>query len=153
MKSENFQNVFDKESSSPLQSADENMVLRAAKLSGADYLVMVETFLKPTMVLKKLEGASPNPSGKPETVTVKDLTVSTRGINTKTGRVDWAGMASFPEAISRVDDKLTLLTWDALETAWGTTSRFTVDELAKLHRQQIQSPYIDLLTLPAGGMQ
>jgi len=150
MDPERFQQVFDREYSMPLASAKEPQILHAADLAGADYLVMTETFLKPTMTLQKIGGESPSSGTSPTTLTVKDLTVAIRGLNAQTGHVDWAGMASHPEAISKTDKKLTLLTWDALATAWGALPRKTQGELFKLHRQLLDSPAIDILTYPQG---
>ena len=147
---ENFQRVFDQEFSIPLTSAKEPQLLHAANLAGADYLIMIETFLKPTMVYQKIDEELPSSRTSPKTLTVRDLSVAIRGLNAQTGHVDWAGMASYPEAISGTDEKLTLLTWDALATAWGAVPRSTQGELLKLHRQLLDSPAIDILTFPQG---
>lgn len=125
---------------------EEAQLLHAAKGADADYLVVVDTIITPTMVLRRVDRNPSQEGDVTETVTVQKLTVSVRGVNVETKKVDWSGLASYPEAISEIDQKLLTLTWDALGVAWGVQSSYTPGELRVLKEYQLMNPAIDIQT-------
>lgn len=129
---------------------NETQLLYAAKHAEADYLVIVDTIITPTMVLQRIDRKPYQEGNVTETVTIHTLTVSVRGINVETNTVDWSGLANYPEVISDIDQKLRTLTWDALGVAWGVQSPYTPGELRDLKHYQFMNPAIDIHTFPQG---
>jgi len=127
---------------------EEAQLLHAAKGVDADYLVLVDTIITPTMVLRRVDREPSQEGDGTETVTIQKLTVAVRGVNVETKKVDWSGLASYPEAISEIDQKLRTLTWDALGVAWGVQSTYTPADLRDLKSYQLMNPAIDKQTFP-----
>ncbi|RMH09821.1 MAG: hypothetical protein D6704_00550 [Nitrospirae bacterium] len=131
----------------PFSKANEKQAMQVAHLVRAKYVVAVETFLKPVGSFKNTEQSAKHP----KSTAVYKIIVVIRGLNVKTGNVDWAGMAVDPEAISDIDQKLRFLTWDALSKAWETESLFTSTQLRQLRQYQIHSPALESLIIPNTG--
>jgi hypothetical protein len=50
---------------------------------------------------------------------IHGVDVTVRGVNVRTGQIEWQGRAHYPEGIDPPADALTMLVCQALATAWG----------------------------------
>jgi hypothetical protein len=121
MEPSELQQVFDKETIRVNRSfADEQNAIRVAKQLGVALVVFTQSAIGETVVsdMSTSTAAAPFPGAAP--TTFSSASVSIRGVEVASGERVFSATAKYPQQLTAVGpDTLSILTCQAMETAWG----------------------------------
>ena len=123
MEPSELQQAFDKENISVSRSfADEPNVIRVAKQLGVGLVVFTQSVIGETVVNSPgMTSAAPFPGAVP--TAFSSASVAIRGVEVASSQLLFSATAKYPQQLAAAGpDTLSILTCQAMETAWGFNS-------------------------------